>query len=99
MVCPTRRDRRDRSVAGADSVVARHGRAPRLGGERLPALSDFAGYRELMTPAVLKADVLEREDATARLHLVWHHPFPLRNRDTIVRYRVEKLPDEGWRLT
>jgi hypothetical protein len=52
-----------------------------------------------MTPAVLKADVLEREDATARLHLVWHHPFPLRNRDTIVRYRVEKLPDEGWRLT
>jgi hypothetical protein len=61
-------------------------------------LVDFAGYRPLMSPAVLKADVLETGEQTARLHMVWHYPFPLRNRDAIVRYRSERASDGTFHL-
>jgi hypothetical protein len=61
-------------------------------------LSDFAAYRELMRPAVIKAAVLESEEATARLHMVWDYPFPFRNRDAIVRYRAEKIAAGVFRL-
>lgn len=62
-------------------------------------LSDFAGYRALMEPAVLKADVLDSGPGTARLHFVWDYPFPWRNRDAVVRYRGERREGGGYRLT
>jgi len=62
-------------------------------------LLDFRGYRELMAPAVLKADILESGEMTARLHMVWRYPFPLRNRDAVVRYRGERLPGGTFRLS
>jgi hypothetical protein len=61
-------------------------------------LVDFAGYGRFMAPAVLKAAVIEGGGATARLHMVWHYPFPFKNRDAVVRYRGEKLPDGRFRL-
>ena len=58
-------------------------------------LSDFGRYRELFSPAVKKADVLEREGAAARLHLVWPYPFPYSNRDAVVRYESGPGADGG----
>ncbi|MGH9367481.1 MAG: START domain-containing protein [Thermoanaerobaculia bacterium] len=61
-------------------------------------ISDFAGYRKLMAPAVEKAVVIEAGERTARLHMVWDYPFPLRDRDAVVRYRGERLEEGGFRL-
>lgn len=52
-----------------------------------------------MSPAVSKAAVLDSGDRAARLHMVWHYPFPLRNRDAIVGYRGQTLPGGAFRLT
>jgi hypothetical protein len=62
------------------------------------ALVDFAGYGRFMAPAVRKAAVIEGREATARLHMVWHYPLPFQNRDAVVRYRGERLPDGRFRL-
>src|SRR5262249_31593414 len=61
-------------------------------------LLDFFKYRQFMSPAIAGADVLESGAQTARLHMVWHYPFPLRNRDAIVRYRGEFRPDGTFHL-
>ena len=72
---------------------------PVRAGDVEAVLLDFGGYRELMAPAVSKVDVLESGEMTARLHMIWRYPFPLRNRDAIVRYRGERRADGGLRLT
>jgi hypothetical protein len=54
---------------------------------------DYARYRELFSPAVAKAEVLERTEDGARIHFVWPYPFPFRRRDAVVAYRAENLPD------
>jgi hypothetical protein len=58
-------------------------------------LSDFGRYRELFSPAVRKADVLDREGPAARLHLVWPYPIPYSNRDAVVRYESAPAADGG----
>ncbi len=63
------------------------------------AVGDFASYRDFLAPAVTKADLLESGEATARLHMVWRYPFPFRNRDAVVRYRLERLDGGRFRLT
>lgn len=63
------------------------------------ALSDFARYKELFAPAIKKADVLDRDGKAARLHLVWPYPFPLSNRDAVVRYESAELPDGAYRIS
>ena len=75
------------------------GELPAPASEIESVLLDFSAYRDLMAPAVLKADVLGSGERTARLHFVWHYPFPLRNRDAIVGYRAERLADGRFRLT
>ncbi len=63
------------------------------------AVTDYAGYRKFFDPAVEKAAVLEQEELAARIHFVWAYPFPLRNRDGIVAYRGERLPDGAFLLS
>jgi hypothetical protein len=58
------------------------------------ALLDFRHYREIFSPAVKKAEVLEAANASARIHFVWPYPFPLRNRDAVVAYDGRTL-EEG----
>ncbi|MCA1582468.1 MAG: SRPBCC family protein [Acidobacteria bacterium] len=62
-------------------------------------LSDFSRYRELFAPAVKKADVLESDRASARIHFVWPYPFPYTNRDAVVRYQTEELEGGAFRLS
>jgi hypothetical protein len=59
----------------------------------LDVVTDYEGYRQLMSPAVKKVTVLERGPDGVRLHFVWPYPFPFRNRDAVVLYRTE--PSEG----
>lgn len=37
--------------------------------------------------------MLESSGSSARLHVVWPYPFPLRNRDAVIEYRFETLAD------
>lgn len=62
-------------------------------------LADFEGYGELMAPAVVKFAVLEAGEGTARLHMVWNYPFPLRDRDAVVRYNGQWREGGAYRLT
>lgn len=62
-------------------------------------VSDFRAYRAIFSPAVKKATVLAADGSSARLHLVWPYPFPLRNRDAVVSYRLAPLPDSGFVLS
>ena len=63
------------------------------------ALLEFEQYPRIFSPAVARAEVLERAGSSARVHLVWPYPFPLRDRDAVVRYRWEDLPGGGFRLS
>jgi len=62
-------------------------------------VTDFRAYRAIFAPALKKAAVLAADGSSARLHLVWPYPFPLRNRDAVVSYRLEALPDGGFVLS
>lgn len=53
-------------------------------------LSDFERYAVLFAPHVKTAKILTRDGQSARLHLVWPLPFPMRNRDAVVRYTSAK---------
>ncbi len=54
-------------------------------------LTDFKHYKDFFAPAIKKADVLDSEGGATRIHFVWPYPFPLRNRDAVVSYRVDHL--------
>jgi len=58
-------------------------------------VGDFGRYREIFSPAVKKARVLDSSEGSARLHVVWPYPFPLRNRDAVIAYRLGTLADGG----
>lgn len=62
-------------------------------------LTDFNRYAELFAPVVRRARVLEAAGLGARLHLVWHYPFPLRNRDAVVLYESAPEPDGAFLLS
>lgn len=62
-------------------------------------LEGYAGYADLFAPLVRKAAILEARGPSVRLHLVWPYPFPFRNRDAIVRYEGERLPDGTFRVS
>lgn len=63
------------------------------------ALTDFRHYKELFSPAVKRATVLEEAESSVRMHLLWPYPFPFKNRDAVVRYRREALEARGFRLS
>lgn len=62
-------------------------------------VTDFRAYSAIFAPAVKKAAVLESSGSSARLHVVWPYPFPLRNRDAVVEYRFETLADGSFVLS
>lgn len=53
-------------------------------------LSRFEEYGQLFHPAMKSATVLDRASNSARLHILWTYPFPLRDRDAIVRYQARR---------
>jgi len=75
--------------------IRSRGEIPAPAAKVAAVLSDFGRYRELFSPAVKRADVLERYGAAVRLHLVWPYPFPYANRDAVVRYESVSAPGGG----
>lgn len=62
--------------------------------DRVAAIvTDFDHYQATFDPFYQKAEVLDRGDDVVRLHAVWHFPWPFRNRDAIIAYRVEHRSD------
>ncbi len=95
------------SSRGVDVEIARvPGSAPWVRGRAelaAPAasvarvLTDYGSYKRLFAPGVKSAEVVSSgPDGSARLHLVWPYPFPLRNRDAVIRYRGRS--EEGGRF-
>lgn len=62
-------------------------------------VSDFRRYERIFAPAIRKARVLETSGSFTRLQIVWPYPFPLRNRDAVIGYRLEPLEDGGFVLS
>lgn len=62
-------------------------------------LSDFAAYKEIFDPVLRKANVLDAREGGARMHLVWPFPWPMKSRDAVVDYSIEKGPDGSWLLS
>lgn len=96
------------SSRGVHVAIARGRGSPWLRGSgEIPAaakniadvVSDFRGYREIFAPALKKATVLAADSSSARLHLVWPYPFPLRNRDAVVSYQFAPFPGGGFVLS
>ncbi len=86
-----------RPAAGPPWIRGR-GEIPAPASRVAALLSDFSRYRDLFAPAVKKADVLESDGASARIHFVWPYPFPYTNRDAVVRYQVEELGGGAFRI-
>jgi polyketide cyclase/dehydrase/lipid transport protein len=96
------------SSRGVDVEIARppagppwlrsRGEIPVAASRVAAVLSDFAHYRELLSPAVRKAEVVERDRSSVRIHFVWPYPFPYANRDAVVRYEMEEI-EGGYRLS
>ncbi|HVS32577.1 MAG TPA: SRPBCC family protein [Thermoanaerobaculia bacterium] len=59
----------------------------------LTVVSDFGRYKEIFAPALERATVLEKGQDSVRLHMVWPYPAPLRDRDAVVVYTLERLED------
>lgn len=63
-------------------------------------LTDYGRYAGIFGPVLRKARVLGTGTAKeVRLHLVWHYPFPLRNRDAVVRYAGSLEPGGAFVLS
>ncbi len=86
-------------AAGAPPWLRGRGEIPASASKVAGVLSDFGHYRELFSPAVKKADILESERTSARIHFVWPYPFPYTNRDAVVRYEMEELDGGAYRLS
>ena len=61
-------------------------------------LSDFSRYSEIFSHEVASATVVASTDRFSVLHLVWDMPFPISNRDALVRYQADRCPDGGYRI-
>jgi hypothetical protein len=53
-------------------------------------VTDFGRYKEIFAPALERATILEHGRDRARLHMVWPYPTPLRDRDAVVLYTMER---------
>lgn len=54
-------------------------------------LTDFNRYETTFGGSVKSVKVLEKGADFVRLHIVWPLPFPMRNRDAVVRYTFAKV--------
>lgn len=61
-------------------------------------LTAFGQYGQIFSDDLRKVTVLESLERGARMHLVWSLPFPFSDRDAVVRYEEESLPNGGFRL-
>ena len=61
-------------------------------------IAAFDTYQELLSGMVEKVKVLESGPGYARLHMTYHFPFPLSNRDTVVGYHFEKQENGKFRV-
>lgn len=86
-------------VEGGTPWIRGTGEVPAAAEKIAAVVTDFDHYREIFSPALKKARVLSVAADSARLHLVWPYPFPLRNRDAIVAYRMERLAEGGFLLS
>lgn len=86
-------------VEGGTPWIRGTGEIPASADRIAEAISQFKEYPEIFSPALKKARILESDEGAARLHLVWPYPFPLRNRDAIVAYRMERLPEGSYLLS
>ncbi|MEO8188967.1 MAG: SRPBCC family protein [Acidobacteriota bacterium] len=87
-----------RASAGPPWLRGR-GEIPAPAAKVAAVLSDFAHYRELFSPAVKKAEILDSDRGAARIHFVWPYPFPYTNRDAVVRYQAEEGEAGAYRLS
>ncbi len=70
-----------------------------MAAEKIAALlSGYANYAALFGPGLKSAAVIETKESAARLHLVWHYPWPLKNRDGMVRHEMTKTDGGGYQL-
>lgn len=96
------------SESGVSVEIARQASGPAWvrGAAELPVaaekiaalLADYANYAALFGPGLKSAVVIKQKEPTARLHLVWHYPWPLKNRDGLVRYEMMKTDGGGYQL-
>ncbi len=56
-------------------------------------ISRFDGYQDFLNGMVEKVKVLEAKPGYSRLHMTYHYPWPLKNRDAVAGYHFEKTKD------
>jgi hypothetical protein len=66
-----------------------------VSGETIFALlTDFSRYETTFAGSVKSVKVLEKGDDFVRLHIIWPLPFPMRNRDAVVKYTYRKVENQ-----
>jgi hypothetical protein len=53
-------------------------------------LADFDSYANVFAGSVKTARILDRKPDSARIHIVWPLPWPMKNRDAVVSYEAKK---------
>ena len=53
-------------------------------------LSNFGNYQKVFAGSVKSVAILSTSKEATRLHVVWPLPFPMRNRDAVIKYSGSK---------